>query len=93
MTKRIIDGKLYNTESAVLIGTTKRHERNWSTRWRELYKTKKGAFFSVHYSQWQGEADDYITVLDESEAKELYEGIDKPKETWRDTFGSEPEEA
>ena len=38
------------------------------------YKTKKGAYFLGHSTQWQGDKDS-IEVLSEEEAKEKYEHL------------------
>jgi hypothetical protein len=43
MTKRIIDGKSYNTDTAILVA--KGDNGGWSDAWWCLYQTRHGAFF------------------------------------------------
>ena len=72
---RIIDRKRYSTETATLVAhdayfdgqNIERHGRNTF-----LYKTQRGAFFTVTLTQWQGERDS-LTPITEDEAIRLYE--------------------
>lgn len=91
---QIIDGKKYDTKTAELIadnefsdGSNRRnHGRNVY-----LYKTKKGNFFAVHETQWQGE-NDRIEPLTVDVAKEMFENLDGG-DSYEDVFGVAPEEA
>ena len=73
---RIVDRKRYSTKTATLIACDgywdghnfERHGRNTF-----LYKTARGAFFTVTLTQWQGEQDS-LEPIAEDEAIALYEG-------------------
>ena len=73
---RIVDRKKYSTDTATLLADDtywdghnyERHGRNTF-----LYRTPKGAYFTVTVTMWQGEQDSLEPVtLDEAIA--LYEG-------------------
>ena len=73
---RIVDRKRYDVETATLITADDywdghNHERHG--RQTFLYRTPKGAYFTVTLTQWQGEQDS-LTPISEGEAIELYEG-------------------
>ena len=75
--ERIIGRKRYSVETAELIADDcywdgHNYERHGRQTW--LYRTPKGAFFTVTRTQWQGE-NDFLTPISEGEAIELYEGI------------------
>jgi hypothetical protein len=72
----VIEGKRYTVGASLLIA----HDRYWDGHNHErhgrntfLYRTKRGRFFTVHLTQWQGERD-RIEAVDEEEARRLYEG-------------------
>ena len=48
--KKVIDGKVYNTETAELVHewTNGRSTRDFKHRSKDLYKTKKGNWFIYH---------------------------------------------
>ena len=74
--ERIIGRKKYSVETATCITADDywdghNFERSGRQTW--LYRTPKGAFFTVTRSQWQGEQDS-LTPITEGEAIELYEG-------------------
>lgn len=74
--RRVVDGKRYDTETATLIAHDvywdgHNHERHGRNAW--LYRTKRGAYFVVSGTFWQGERDS-LDVVSEAEARELYEG-------------------
>jgi HicB family len=50
MTKRIIDGKTYNTETATLLAETA-HRGNYGGEFDQLYQTRHGAYFQ-HDGDW-----------------------------------------
>jgi len=93
--KQIIDGKLYNTETADVIASDNywdgsnrdRHGRNTF-----LYKTKKGAFFLHHTTRWQGERDS-IEAISDDEAKAQYERLPEHETDYKEAFGEDPDEA
>jgi hypothetical protein len=73
--ERIINGKRYNTAKATLIaGDDYWDGHNWERSGRNtfLYRTPRGAFFTVTLTQWQGERDT-LRPVGENEAIELYE--------------------
>ena len=73
---KIVDRKRYSTATATLIASDGFWDgRNFERSGRNtfLYKTPRGAFFTVHLTQWQGEAD-ALTPISEDEAIALYEG-------------------
>ena len=73
---RIADRKRYDVETATLITADDYWDgHNYERRGRQtfLYKTPKGAYFTVTLTQWQGEHDT-LTPVSEGEAIELYEG-------------------
>jgi len=93
--KQVIDGKEYNTKTADLVASDRywdgsnfeRHGRN-----TYLYKTRKGNFFAMHTTQWQGEQDT-LEALTEDEAKRLYEQLREHDLDYKAAFGVDPEEA
>jgi hypothetical protein len=73
---RIVNRQRYSVETATLLA----HDAYWdghnferSGRNTFLYRTRKGSYFTVHLTQWQGEQDTLIPRSQE-EALELYEG-------------------
>ena len=73
---KIVNRKKYSTATAELIasdGYWDGHNFERSGRNTFLYRTPKGAFFTVHLTQWQGEADS-LTPISEGDAIALYEG-------------------
>jgi hypothetical protein len=73
---RIIDKKRYSTKTATLLAgddfwdghNFERHGRN---SW--LYRTPRGAYFTVHLSQWEGESDS-LQPCSVDEAIQFFEG-------------------
>lgn len=92
--KQVVDGKIYNTETATRVANEyDRNGRNSWGRWAaSLYKTKKGNFFALHESSFQGESD-RIEPLDTEAAKPLYNRLPEGEKTWEEVFGEVPEEA
>jgi len=70
--KRIINRKLYDTDTATEICCDGVLNRNGCTRCSELYKTIKGNFFLWHKTMWQGE-EDSIEPVSENYAADFYE--------------------
>lgn len=74
---RMIGGLQYDTEKATLVAhdvfwdghNMERHGRN---TW--LYRTKKGRYFTVTRTMWQGERDELTPVTD-AEAMRLYDDV------------------
>ena len=74
--ERIIGRKRYSVETATCIaGDDFWDGHNFERRGRQtwLYRTPKGAFFTVTRTQWQGEQDS-LSPITEGEAVGLYEG-------------------
>ena len=83
--KRVINGKMYNTETAKKVipeickgvGT-----------WTDLHRKVNGEFFYAHYSNWEG-ARDEVEPLSTTEAKKIIGEYDG--DLYIEQFG-EPEE-
>lgn len=91
----VIDGKRYSTETATLLASDEVWDgSNWERHGRNafLYRTAKGAFFTVTLTQWQGERDT-LTPVTVTEAKETFEAMPKQLMPWAEAFGVAPEEA
>ena len=72
---KIVDQKRYSVETATLIASDAFWDgRNWERYGRNsfLYRTPRGAYFTVTLTQWQGERDT-IEPISQEEAIELYE--------------------
>jgi hypothetical protein len=67
MTKRIIDGKSYNTDTAILVAEG---DNEWSDAWWRLYQTRHGAFFLDGTDHHGGDA---FRPLTDAEAQALLE--------------------
>lgn len=92
---KVIDGKRYSTATATLLANDEVWDgSNWERSGRNsfLYRTPKGAFFTVRLTQWQGERDTLIPVTVE-EAKETFEAMPEQLVTWEEAFGEAAEEA
>jgi len=88
--QQIIDGKLYDTETADLVASGPYPEsHNWQRGDRSafLYKTKNGAFFLYRISMWLGEGVS-IEVVSVDKAKEWYERLPESKMGYKDVFGA-----
>ena len=93
--QQIIDGKMYDTETADLVASDNYWDgSNWDRHGRNtfLYKTKRGAFFVHHTTRWQGERDS-IQAIDVDGAKALYEQLPEHDMDYAEAFGVAPEEA
>lgn len=86
--KRVINKKVYDTETAKRIATndfsdgTNEYNRG---RTADLYRTKKGNYFIVHLTCWQGEHDS-LRPLSQNEAVEEYENMFDQREEFEDAF-------
>lgn len=92
--KQIINSKVYSTATAEEIASDNYSDSsNRLNRGRgtTLYKTKKGAFFALHETCWQGEHDK-IEPLTIPQAKEYFEELSGDPDSWPEEFGA-PEEA
>ncbi len=86
---RIIDRKRYDVATATLLAGNdywdghnfERHGRN---TW--LYRTPKGRYFRVTFTQWQGEQDS-LEPVDLDEAISLFEGpLTEQRVTYQEAF-------
>jgi len=86
---RIIDRKRYSVKAATLLAgddywdghNFERHGRN---TW--LYRTPKGRYFTVTFTQWQGEQDN-LEPVDLDEAIGLFEGsLTEKRVTYQEAF-------
>lgn len=93
--KQVFDGKLYNTETAIVIASDRYwdgHNFERSGRNTYLYKTKKGNYFVYCSTMWQGERDT-IEVITLEEAQGYYETLPEHEVEYAEAFGVEPVEA
>lgn len=86
--KRVINKKAYNTETATRIATDDfndgTNEFNCG-RTADLYRTKKGNYFIVRSTHWQGESDS-LTPLEQEAAIQEYENMFDQTEEFEDAF-------
>lgn len=86
--KRVINKKVYDTETATRIATNDfsdgTNQFNCG-RTADLYRTKKGNYFIVHETHWQGESDS-LRPLSQDEAIEEYENMFEQREEFEDSF-------
>ena len=93
--RKIIRGKMYDTETATLIANNEFSDgsnRMPSGRSTSLYKTKRGNFFALYETRWQGERNT-IEPLSITAAKNLFEGLDADDNEYEEVFGEKPGEA
>lgn len=93
--KKVINGKAYNTETAILIATDEyKYGTNRANAGRNtyLYKTQKGNYFVHTTTQWQGEIDT-IEPVSKEEAMYIYEDLYVNVVEYEEAFGVTPEEA
>ncbi len=72
---RIVNKKRYSVKTATLLAGNDywdghNFERNGTNTW--LYRTPRGAYFTVNFSQWQGERDT-LKPISQEEAIEMFE--------------------
>jgi len=90
--QQIIEGKLYDTDTATLIASDRYWDgSNWERHGRNtyLYKTPNGRFFAHHTTCWQGERN-YIEPLTREDAKRLYEELPECEQDFEEAFGEKP---
>lgn len=93
--KRVVEGKLYNTETADVIADDAYWDgHNFERQGRNTYllKTKKGNYCVVHLSMWETERNT-LEPLTKEEAKERYESLPEQVMEYAKAFDEEPEEA
>lgn len=92
----VIGGKRYNTANADLIADDAYWDgRNYERRGRNcfLFKTRKGNYFQVQRTQWQGETDRLIP-LTKDEAITAWEELPEHHVSFEEAFpGVEVEDA
>ena len=84
----IIDQKRYSTLTAELLAGNdhwdgskfKRHGRNFF-----LYRTLKGAYFAVNFTQWKGERDS-VDPLSQDQAIDLFERMPEKRVSFEHAF-------
>jgi hypothetical protein len=93
--RKIIKGKIYDTEKAQLIA----HDRYWDGKsWERdgrnsyLYRTSKGNFFLYQSTKVEGERDG-IWPITKKEAIEWYGDLEVQEMEYEEAFGEPPEEA
>jgi hypothetical protein len=76
--KKVLDGKLYDTETATLLAddqyATSASDRFNRGRATLLYRTPNGRYFVLHETIWEKERDTILS-LDPDEARELFESL------------------
>ena len=93
--KKVIEGKVYNTDTAIELASDHYwdgHNMERGGRNTYLYKTKKGNFFLYHTTRWQGEFN-YIEPISKDYAKEMFESLQEQEVEWEEAFNEIPEEA
>jgi len=94
--KKVIDRKVYNTETAEAIATNDFSDgtnKYNCGRTSSLYRTKKGNYFIVHLTCWQGE-ENSLRPLSLAEAIGEYEKMFEEYDDFEDAFpGVKTEEA
>ena len=94
--ERVIDRKRYNVATAELLAGDDHwdghnFERSGRNTW--LYRTPKGAYFTVTLSQWQGERDSLVP-LSVDDAIATYESMTEHRVEYAEAFpGVKVEEA
>lgn len=91
--KRIINGKLYSTDTAERIADdyySDGHNQYNAGHAESLWVTPRGRFFRFSETCWQGETDS-IETLNEVEAKDVFESLAGDPEIYEKHFGK-PEE-
>jgi hypothetical protein len=84
----VIGGKRYNTATADLIASDAYWDgHNWERRGRNtfLFMTKKGNYFRVTRTQWQGEKDSLVP-LSQDEAIQLWEQLPEHEIPFEEAF-------
>lgn len=93
--KQVINGMRYDTDKAISLASDAfgdgNNEYNCGRK-TQLYKTKKGNYFVVHWTCWQGEHDN-IEPVSKKEAMQYYEELHRTHVEWEEAFGESPEEA
>lgn len=87
--KALLDGAVYDTHTATLIGSTRqRYESGrWATRWTDLYRTPAGKFFRVDLFPYRGHQWGSIEPLTERDAQELFPRLRIVCVDYNATFG------
>ncbi len=85
---QVIDGKKYSVEKATLLAGNDywdghNFERSGTNCF--LYRTPKGAYFTVNMSQWEG-SNTHIEPLTIEEAKELFEQLREKGVEYEEAF-------
>jgi len=88
---RVVNRRRYSVASSTLLASDAYWDgHNWERRGRNsfLYRTPKGAYFTVNLTQWQGEQDS-LEPCSEDTAIELYEGaLSEHELSYEDAFPS-----
>ena len=92
--KNVIEGKIYNTETATLIASDhywdgSNFDRNGRNTY--LYRTPRGAYFLYHTTRWSGE-NDTIQPIEIDEAISTYGELREKDLSYEDAFDAVPEE-
>lgn len=86
--KKIINKKIYNTETATLLsGDDFWDGSNFERKGRNqfLYKTRKNNYFIVNLTKWQGERDDLIAIS-KDEAINFFENHSEKRVEFEEAF-------
>jgi hypothetical protein len=95
--KQTVDGKRYSTQtSKLLCGDDYWDGHSWERSGTNtfLYRTRKGSYFKLHMTQWEGESD-WIEPVDEGEAVEFFTACDPSEQRvkFEEAFPEVPIEA
>jgi hypothetical protein len=91
---KVIDGKRYNVKTATLIASNEYWDgSNWERHGTNLflYKTPRGAFFTVYLTQWQGDRDK-IEPITREQAIKMYGDLPEQIVEFEEAFDQEAEE-
>ena len=83
--RTIIKRKIYDTETADCVADDRYWDVKNQGRNTYLYKTKKGNFFMLNTTRWQGE-NNTITPLSENEAVDRYDKLQEHHQEFEEVF-------
>ena len=86
--EKVVNRKRYSVETATLLAGDDywdghNFERSGRNTW--LYRTPKGAYFTVTYSQWQGESDGLVP-LSLDDAISTFEAMREQRVEYNEAF-------
>jgi hypothetical protein len=92
---KVVRGKRYSVTTSTLLASNEYWDgSNFDRGGRNtfLYRTKRGAYFQVNLTKWQGERDTLVP-LSKDEAKELWEHLPEKSTSYQEAFDEAVEDA